>query len=890
MSACHRSSRYFTSLGILLVSVICSVPCFAQSGYRLTNQSIEIDRASHWRAWSAPAGLLQIATDGSVKPRTLATSINASLNATDFTYELAGSLSNFYDNSVNDSGVLRATGGLKRVYSNDRTGSLIMDGDTATYWEPDPDDELADWQVEIDLGRLVSATRIVIRFAEDAPDNRADPFYQFRVHTATGQNPFDDASSSALDYHLVGGTTQPNVDQREFSFDLQPLLEHSPGWTGQIVQYVRVAATARRGTRAEEVSQTQFEALPGADQGIVENIWLIGGEERLVTQTRYDALPADQQGGRRYFRRERPRLSEVEVWTAGENVATTIVARGGSVIEGNPNAAADLAFDGSIRTNWNATVFSTVGDIAGWGLLKIDLGALMSIDAVRTITRRAALAERVLYGYQLRGSDGAVAPDGSLIWETLSEDSRLLNQNTRLFEDRFDARPLRFLEFRNLDTARRTLAHEGNRFQSAVTEMQIYSSGAVPEVRMVSDLIDLTTARILQKITWDADTPPGTSVAIRTRTGDDLREVSHYFLKTGEEVSKPEWDSKPSFFRDPVPQIEVVPGPGWSNFSQVYREQGERIVSPSPRRYLIIEARLLSSSADTSATLRSISVSTLRPVASQLLAEISPKQDVPVGKLVDFDLFLKPTFTTSSSNFNQLRLTAPSQAVMTLRRVDLGSENDLISSAAQSFVRVDGDSLFRDSAGQVLTVTGEGTDTLFVRLPASIRSNGPALVRLGIRSTVFQSGSTFLLAASSASSPDSWQRADGGDAVSDDLSMGSGLTVLTPLGGGNVLLSDESSRVFTPNHDGINDTALLEFAVLRVNVDREVGVDIYDLSGRLVRRLRETRSNANGLYRLEWDGMDQDNHLVPPGVYVVRYKVDADAGGSTPTGLISVAY
>ena len=84
---------------------------------------------------------------------------------------------------------------------------------------------------------------------------------------------------------------------------------------------------------------------------------------------------------------------------------------------------------------------------------------------------------RVLYGYLLRGSDGARAPDGSFIWEDLSSEDRLLNQNTRLFEDRFDARGLRFLEFRNLDIARRTLAYLGHRVPSVVTEIEVYAEG-----------------------------------------------------------------------------------------------------------------------------------------------------------------------------------------------------------------------------------------------------------------------------------------------------------------------------------------------------------------------------------------------------------------------------
>ena len=53
-------------------------------------------------------------------------------------------------------------------------------------------------------------------------------------------------------------------------------------------------------------------------------------------------------------------------------------------------------------------------------------------------------------------------------------------------------------------------------------------------------LIDLRDARSLRTIAWDALTPPGTAVEIRTRTGNDLREVGHYFLSSGEEVTKAE--------------------------------------------------------------------------------------------------------------------------------------------------------------------------------------------------------------------------------------------------------------------------------------------------------------------------------------------------------------
>lgn len=875
---------------VVLLGACWLAPASAQQGYRLTANAVEVSTQAQWQAWSMAPGLVTVSPSGTVGPRRLAQATNGAVDASDFTYEIPGSLRSLYDNAFDDSGVLRARGGIKRAGTNPSGASRAMDGDRATFWEPDSSAALDSWWLELDLGRLVSATRIVLRFADSTATAPSDPFLQFRVHTATGQNPFGD-ESGALEYEFGGGTTRPNTGQREFGFELAPTLTHATGWTGRLVQYVRVAVTDRRGARGEEVDEPTWQALAAADRGAVEHVWHVAGEDRLVTEGEYGALPEAERGGRRFFRRERARLAEVEVWTAGENVALGLLERGGSLQEGNPNAAVELAFDGSIRTNWNATVFSTVGDIAGWGLLTADLGALLRVDAIRIITRRAEPSERILYGYELRGSDGSLAPDGSLIWEALSGDDRLLNQDTRLFEDRFDARALRFLEFRNLDVARRTNAHLGHRFQSAVSEIQIYASGYPPEVVLESDLIDLRDARSLRTIAWDALTPPGTAVEIRTRTGNDLREVGHYFLSSGEEVTKAEYDKKPSFFQGPV-EIETVPGPGWSSWSQAYVQSGERIRSPSPRRYMRIEARLLADTPDTAATLRALRVNTLAPVADELVAEIAPKADVPVGQAVDFDVYLQPAFSTAGQRgFDLVRLTAPARAALTLRGVASGDEAQLAAGGADAFIRAAGDSLFRNPSGLVLGVEGEGFDALRVHLPTAARRSGPQLVRLSFTSTVFQSGSTFQVEVAHSATEEIWQEADPGDVVGDDLAQGSGLTVLTPPGGGNIRLIRAGPSVFTPNGDGRGDVAVFEFAVLKVNVDRQVRVRIYDLRGRQVRRLSERRDQANGLYRIEWDGRDDGRQLVPPGLYVARIDVETDAGDAPGAAVtVAVAY
>ena len=662
------------------------------------------------------------------------------------------------------------------------------------------------------------------------------------------------------------------------------------------------------------------------------------------------------------------RLAEVEVWTVGDNISIGIVDRGGELRDPNPAASPRKAFDGRITTNWSAVVYSTVGDIAEWGVLTMDLGALFRVNAVRVITRLAGGA-KTLFGYQLRGSDGSLAPDGTLVWDVLNSVDRQLNtSNTRLFEDRFPLRNVRFLEFRNLDVARATLAYKGNRITSTVTEMQIFAEGFLPELVLTSDLIDLQGTRILSTIDWDADTPAGSAVELRTRSGNDLREINRYFKKDGTEVDETTYRTKVPSFQQGDITTEVLPGPGWSNWSQAYVAPGEIVRSPSPRRYTMIQATLLSRDPDAAATLRSIYLNLANPVSDNVVGEIEPKRRVPAGEVVDFDVYVRPRLSRQNSGFDRVRVIAPSGAVMRLEEVRRGAETNLRDGTADVFQgggAVGLDEEFRNAAGRSLNVAGNGTDTLMVELPTPLRwspdefalprlsgspssvvvesilvaagdslSSGqaslevrdgsralsvvspisgwvgvihvaegdtiargdliletePDQVQVSFRSIVFQSGSTFEVQIGKSSSPDQWQRVDPGEAVGDDLGEGRGLTVLTPLGDGNIKVYGVSPEVFTPNGDGINEVVVFEFAVLNINVEREVTLEVFDLAGRRVRQLTEIRTRSNGSYAIPWDGMDESAALVPPGTYLLKASVDSDSNTSDAVQVVGLVY
>ncbi len=162
---------------------VVSLPTFsvaqANDAYRLLGNSIRVDRAALWNNWiyqndlvselSVPvdeADLLQVDADG-LRPVFFRRNINVSLDAKDFTYP----------DLVRASGDL-STGGAK-AKSNDLLANNVMDGDLSTYWEPDTPasfvsrlndpgefslDGLGNWELELDLGRLVYADRLTVIF------------------------------------------------------------------------------------------------------------------------------------------------------------------------------------------------------------------------------------------------------------------------------------------------------------------------------------------------------------------------------------------------------------------------------------------------------------------------------------------------------------------------------------------------------------------------------------------------------------------------------------------------------------------------------------------------------------------------------------------------------
>ena len=88
--------------------------------------------------------------------------------------------------------------------------------------------------------------------------------------------------------------------------------------------------------------------------------------------------------------------------------------------------------------------------------------------------------------------------------------------------------------------------------------------------------------------------------------------------------------------------------------------------------------------------------------------------------------------------------------------------------------------------------------------------------------------------------------------------------------------------LITPNGDGVNDGAAVHLVVAKVESDPEV--EIFALGGKRLRILQPLDETY------WWNGRDQAHEIVPPGVYICRIRVSADAGDETAHRIINVAY
>ena len=810
-----------------------------QEGYRLRPTEVVVDRPAHWSAWQLPEGALELGPDGTVTPRGLERRGNAALDAHQY-------IAIFADADT-------VTGGVHAIGSGAETGSLVHDGDPLTWWEPDPADDVEDWFVEIDLGRAVIAEQVVVRFA---PEGEGDPFLKFRVRLSNGLGRLNDD----LDYFRGGQVVLPNKDERHFVFDIKPQRPLPPGVTGQVVQFVRLEALGSDGDRGRQVSPEEHAALPPEDRGAVAyHRTTVAGREIPVSEATWRALPEAERGPVRHYRRERPRVAELEVITPGENV----VLNTQRLINLQTRAIGDL-----VRTISTDGFFYTWFPIKPYdqvrrrNQLEVDLGAKYWLDRVRLVT-----PEQPLRAYQVLLSDGSIDPNGERVWNELEE--RLNRDRFHQLEETFPLQEVRHVQLR-------ALALLGTEQESGqLAEMLAFGEGFVSEVVLTSPLITLPGSRMFSSLSWEGEAPRETRIEVRTRSGDDLRQELRFLDAAGFPIDQERWERARESNRGPVDTL-YVPGQKWSSWSEVYRESPEPFRSPSPRRYALAQVRLLTINPLRRAAIRGLRIGLAEPLVDQVWAEIWPTSGVPAGVDQEFTIYMRPRFRVGDPGFDRLGIRSSSSAPMELLSLHAGSEVRLRTGTAVDLL----------ATAAAAPVEG-GVD---VRFPGPVTS-GRSVYAARIRTQVFLSGTTFRVELSRSSEPGILQIASEGDAT--DLVESQSLVVVSDLEAGRLLAPLEvTPPVLTPNGDGVNDEAVLSFQVFQVRGPPRITVAIHDLSGRLVRDLSRVPPQASGRHEFPWDGRDDSGALVAPGIYAARVQVGVDTGGrrTSRVRLVHVAW
>ncbi len=462
--------------------------------------------------------------------------------------------------------------------------------------------------------------------------------------------------------------------------------------------------------------------------------------------------------------------------------------------------------------------------------------------------------------------------------EVLSSD---FSHDEQVADARFSTRFLRF--------ARVRFPTEG-----FIAEVEFYGEGFLPETRYTSRLLDMGEPVNFGRLLYDFDVyrsaGPGVEpvlapdapvqIAVEMRTGhDDSPLVYHVFdeLRREDVVEFEDWDRAPRKIDQGFPgqkgsvQDDLA---NWSFWSVPHHTSGEGIRVPDGRRFIQLRVSITSEEVFAFGRLNSLAVEFSPLLANPIVGEVAQRDDphptggvveVPLGQPVTLTYDVRADFPSDAqTGFDAIRLQTPE--AVDFQRLEMG---DPLAIVAPDSVTVD---------DQELVVH-------FPSHPVSRASNQP--VRLTFATQVFNYSTLFEGEVFQIGGENLPQSIDGGDAT--PLVSTDALQVFAPVQRLEVLAGvDLGARVLTPNGDGVHDELAVSFALQGIEA-ASVDVSIYDLGGRLVRRLVDGETRSEGRNRDVWDGMG-DGGLVAPGLYLARVSVDTDLGVFEQTRSLAVVY
>lgn len=756
---------------------------------------------TQWEKWTYPKGVVNISNQGEIDLAYFRKNIDAAGNAVQFLHQ------DYKGDTI--------SGGIRDAGSNLKDGSQILDGDPDTWWMPDSEDELQDWWIEVDLGRLVAATKLRLIFPDTA---NAKPFENFTVYASPGV-----ALNRAPDvfpYIIVGRTTKPNRDR--------------------VVEY-----------------PLRYAKHTKADTTVYGEYW----EETVdFLPVHYLLIILDSKS-------EYPALAELQIDAVGDNIALGTLQRGGSWVPGGRGLQlAASVLDGDMSTFWSMKLlpeWEEKGVYFEW-----DLGALFWVDQIHVLGWPkgwegipVGFTRQAISGYILKASDGSRTAKGKIDYKQIVDVDNFKEPQKYIFKHTFSPRKVRYLFLRCAHAHGEAIWSET---LAEITEVQIYGQGYPAGATMESDLIDLgklardNRLKNVTAMSWMADAPPDTEVEIRTCSGDSLVEEIHYYDRTGKEISKQKWEKLKRINMHGDKVTIYRPGTDWSHWSRPYRNPaGERFLSPSPKRYLKLQVKLLSDDPEATPSLSSVSIHYRNPLVTKLTGQIEPRV-VKVDQDTLFTYLLRPTWSPGDPGFNQVLIKVPSVVESRDVRVEIdGEQVDPLS----------------------VTITG---DSMFVKLPVIVKEQE---VVISFRTRIIRNSTPFDAFVSDFNQPDIWQKVEPVKRGATTVS-----TPLLPASEDLITNLAVDPKMITPNGDGINDQAVIRFSV--VKVEKIPKVAIYDLTGGKVKQLvgRKVYLQGQPSWEVLWDGTDDSGTVILPGLYICQIKVNAQSGNAVLSRTISIAH
>lgn len=252
------------------------------------------------------------------------------------------------------------------------------------------------------------------------------------------------------------------------------------------------------------------------------------------------------------------------------------------------------------------------------------------------------------------------------------------------------------------------------------------------------------------------------------------------------------------------------------------------------------------------------------PVASEVVAEIVPTA-VPVGELTQFTYKIAPTIAGEDLGFDSIEIKTP------------------IAPAGVDAVRIGARSL---SQGEFAVGEYDG-ESFVVTIPRIDLQSSGELIEVDFKSEVFKVGTVFSGRVFDSTRPsDVRQRVTEGDA--DPVAEGNTLSV-DPMQLGQDAIRALRVSALTPNGDGINDVLEIDYDLVNLSGDVPVAIGVYDLGGRPVAEVTAGHSGS-GRFTTTWDGRDESDQLLPPGLYLLRVEVEADSGTDIATSTVPLVY